>query len=139
VQSPYLRVLNKSFIRWALVGLITTACDYVLFLIFYKNIGSVVVSNFFSGVIATSLNYYAHHRWTFVSSEGHKSSAPKYFLSLVFWWLLSTLLIKFLIDSGFDAKIAKIVPTFIVLPLNYLILNKIVFKLKASHDNYLEN
>jgi putative flippase GtrA len=127
MQSLLPKFLSRSFLRWAVVGVVTTGCDFFLFLIFYNNLNSVFVSNFLSSVIATSINYFAHHRWTFSSARAHTSSAPRYFLSLVFWWLLSTFLIKYLIDSGMNVEFAKIAPSFLILPLNYIVLNKVVF------------
>lgn len=128
MRLPNFPLLKGSLIKWGIVGFITTGFDYILFLAFYKNLDSVYISNLLSGVLATSMNYFAHHRWTFGSSRAHSSSGPRYFLSLAFWWFLSTFLIKFLIDSGIKPEIAKITPTFLLLPLNYLILNKVVFK-----------
>jgi len=113
-----------------MVGVVTTGCDYILFLVLYKNLNSVYISNFLSSVMATSFNYFAHYRWTFSSARAHTSSAPRYFFSLIFWWLLSTFLIKYLIDAGLKVEFAKIAPSFLILPLNYLVLNKVVFEKK---------
>ncbi len=118
---------DVSFLRWVVVGVLTTGVDYVFFLLFYKNLNSVFLANLLSGIIATSINYFSHHRWTFKSANTHSSSGPRYFMSLAFWWICSTFLIKWLIESGISAEVAKLIPTFILLPLNYLVLNKLVF------------
>ncbi len=111
-----------------MVGVLTTGVDYVFFLIFYKNLNSVFLANLLSGVIATSVNYFSHHKWTFKSASSHSSSGPRYFTSLAFWWICSTFLIEWLIESGMNVELAKLVPTFILLPLNYLVLNRLVFR-----------
>ena len=123
-----LKSLNAPFFRWALVGVFSTGTDYVLFLFFYKNFQSVLIANLFSSIIATSVNYFLHHRWTFDSNQHHSRTGPKYFASLAFWWIVSTVLIEWLIRWGINVEFAKLAPTIILLPLNYFVLNKIVFK-----------
>jgi len=119
---------NHSFIRWGLVGTLTTILDYILFLIFFKFLNSVFIANLFSGIIATSINYKSHHKWTFKSSSKHSNSGIRYVANLIFWWLVSTSIIKILILAGIDPKLAKLIPLFIIVPINYFILNIFVFK-----------
>jgi hypothetical protein len=51
-------------------------------------------------------------------------------MNLVFWWVVSTLLIKALIVLDLDPKIAKLIPILIIAPINYFVLNHLVFKKK---------
>jgi putative flippase GtrA len=125
------KYFDWSIIRWMLVGFFTTATDYLIFISLYGPIDSVVISNFISGFVATSINYYTHHRWTFKSEQDHSKSGTKYLLNLIFWWVVSTLTIKALIVLGIDPKIAKLLPILIIAPINYFVLNHIVFKKKS--------
>jgi putative flippase GtrA len=120
-----------SMIRWVIVGVITTATDYILFISLYGPIDSVVIANFISAFVATSLNYYSHHKWTFRSDQDHSKSGVRYFINLVFWWVVSTLIIKGLIVINFDPKIAKLIPILVIAPINYFVLNHLVFKKKG--------
>jgi len=120
-----------SMIRWALVGLFTNALDYLIFISVYGPINSVVVANFISGFVSTSINYYTHHRWTFKSKQDHSKSGTRYLLNLIFWWVVSTLSIKALIVLEIDPKIAKLLPILVIAPINYFVLNHIVFKKKG--------
>ena len=122
------KLLNAPFFRWATVGIFSTGADYVFFLFFYMNFQSVLVANLLSSIIATSVNYFLHHRWTFDSNQNHSRTGPKYFASLAFWWIISTVLIEWLIRWGINVEFAKLAPTIILLPFNYFVLNKIVFK-----------
>jgi putative flippase GtrA len=119
-----------SMLRWVIVGISTTATDYFIFISLYGPIDSVVIANFISAFIATSLNYYSHHRWTFKSQQDHSKSGIRYFINLVFWWVISTLLIKGLIVIDVDPKIAKLIPILVIAPINYFVLNHLVFKKK---------
>jgi putative flippase GtrA len=118
-------------IRWGLVGLSTTAIDFTLFTTLYYAINSVFISNLISATVATSINYAAHHRWTFRSEQNHSKSGIKYLLNLVFWWLVSTSIIKTLVVLNIDPRIAKLIPLILIVPINYFVLNYLVFKKKA--------
>jgi putative flippase GtrA len=120
-------------LRWVLVGVTTTVIDYLIFITLYGPITSVFVVNLISSAVATSLNYFTHHRWTFKSDQNHSRSGVKYLVNLAFWWLVSTSIIKALIVLGIDPKIAKLVPILLIAPINYFVLNKIVFKKKTKN------
>ena len=122
---------DYSMIRWGLVGTSTTLVDYLLFISLYGPISSVFLANLISATVATSINYLTHHRWTFKSEQNHSRSGFKYILNLIFWWFLSTSIIKILLVSGFDPKIAKLVPLVLIIPVNYFVLNYLVFKKKS--------
>ena len=125
------KYFDWSMLRWILVGLFTTATDYLIFVSLYGPINSVVIANFISGFVSTSINYYTHHRWTFKSEQDHSKSGTRYLLNLIFWWVVSTLSIKALIVLEIDPKIAKLLPILFIAPINYFVLNHIVFKKKS--------
>jgi len=125
------KYFDYSMLRWGAVGIFTTAVDYLLFVNLYGPINSVVIANLISTSIATSINYLTHHRWTFRSKQNHSRSGVKYLLNLIFWWLVSTSVIKALVVLNIDPKIAKLAPLFLIVPVNYFVLNYIVFKKKG--------
>jgi len=125
------KYFDYSMIRWGLVGMSTTLVDYLLFISFYGPINSVFLANLISASVATCINYLTHHRWTFKSEQHHSRSGFKYLLNLIFWWLVSTSIIKILLVSGLDPKIAKLVPLVLIVPVNYFVLNYLVFKKKV--------
>jgi putative flippase GtrA len=127
------KYFDYSMLRWVLVGVTTTVIDYLLFITLYGPIKSVFVVNLISSAVATSVNYFTHHRWTFKSDQNHSRSGVKYLVNLAFWWLVSTSIIKALIVLSIDPKIAKLVPILIIAPINYFVLNKIVFKKKSKN------
>jgi putative flippase GtrA len=127
------KYFDYSMLRWVLVGVTTTVIDYLIFITLYGPINSVFIANLISASIATSLNYFTHHRWTFKSDQNHSRSGVKYLVNLTFWWLVSTSIIKTLIVLNIDPKIAKLVPILFIAPINYFVLNKIVFKKKTKN------
>jgi putative flippase GtrA len=130
IKNQTVKYFDWSMIRWVIVGTSTTAIDYLIFISFYKTINSVVITNFISALIATSINYYSHHNWTFKSSQEHSISGARYFVNLIFWWIVGTLIIKGLIVIEVDPKIAKLIPILVIAPINYFVLNHLVFKKK---------
>jgi putative flippase GtrA len=122
------KYFDYSMLRWALVGLLTTTVDYLLFVNLYGPINSVFLANLISASISTSINYFTHHMWTFKSIQTHSRSGFRYILNLVFWWLVSTSIIKALLILNFDPKIAKLAPLIVIAPINYFVLNFLVFK-----------
>jgi putative flippase GtrA len=125
------KIFKKSMLRWAAVGMFTNGIDYFLFLLLYGSIRSVFIANLISASIATSINYISHHRWTFRSDQTHSNSGTKYLINLIFWWFVSTSIIKGLVVLDVDPRIAKLVPFLVIVPVNYFVLNYIVFKKKA--------
>jgi putative flippase GtrA len=122
------KYFDYSILRWVLVGVTTTVIDYIIFITLYGPINSVFIVNLISSALATSLNYFIHHRWTFKSDQNHSRSGVKYVVNLAFWWLISTSVIKTLIVLSIDPRIAKLIPILFIAPINYFVLNKIVFK-----------
>ena len=122
MRSAVKNLLEKYFdpamLRWAAVGITTTAIDYILFITLFGPINSVFIANLFAAVVATSFNYLTHHRWTFKSNQQHSRSGVKYLLNLIFWWLISSSIIKTLVEAGLDPRVAKLVPFVFIVPVN---------------------
>ena len=125
------RIFDFSMLRWGIVGVFTNLVDYMLFINLYGMVKSVLLANLISTSVATSINYITHHRWTFKSDQNHSKSVIKYLLNSTFWWLVSTSIIKALIVIDIDPKIAKLIPFILIVPLNYFVLNYLVFKKKS--------
>ncbi len=126
--QPTLLIKYGSIWRWALVGATTTIIDYIIFILLYSVITSVLVANFCAGLVSVSFNYAAHYFWSFKSRSDHKRAGIKYLINLITFWSISTLLLKILITSGFDPKIAKLMPIPIIAPLSFISLRFFVFK-----------
>jgi putative flippase GtrA len=118
----------RSLWRWALVGVTTAIIDYTMFISMYSLITSVLIANFFAGLVSLGFNYSAHYFWSFKSQTDHVKVGLKYLISLVTFWSLNTVLLKALITAGIDPKIAKLIPVPIIAPLSFISLRFFVFK-----------
>ena len=119
---------RRSLWRWALVGVITAVIDYTMFISMYSIISSVLIANFFAGLLSIGFNYSAHYFWSFKSQSDHAKAGLKYLINLLTFWSLSTLLLKILITAGIDPKFAKLIPIPIIAPLSFISLRFFVFK-----------
>ena len=117
-----------SIWRWALVGATTTIIDYITFISLYSVITTVLVANFYAGLVSVSFNYAAHYFWSFKSRSDHAKAGIKYLFNLITFWSISTIMLKTLISAGLDPKIAKLIPIPIIAPLSFLSLKFLVFK-----------
>jgi putative flippase GtrA len=125
---PNFLVKFGSIWRWALVGATTTIIDYIIFILMYSVITSVLVANFCAGLVSVSFNYAAHYFWSFKSRSDHKKEGIKFLINLITFWSISALILKILINTGLDPKIAKLLPIPIIAPLSFLSLRFLVFK-----------
>ena len=134
MQQKVIALIKKygSMWRWALVGITTTIIDYLIFISIYSVITSVLVANSFAGLVSLSFNYSAHYFWSFKSQTDHTKAGLKYLINLITFWSISTLLLKILITSGLDPRIAKLMPIPIIAPLSFISLRFFVFK-KANN------
>ena len=117
-----------SIWRWGLVGVTTATIDYMIFVLLYSVISSVLVANFCAGLVSISLNYTSHYFWSFKSRSDHTKAGLKYLINLITFWSINTLLLKALIIGGFDPKIAKLIPIPLIAPLSFISLRFFVFK-----------
>ena len=131
INSFKKKYFKPSMIRWGAVGMATFVVDYSLFIFLFEVTKSVYMANLISTSVATAINYYTHHRWTFKSDQNHSRTGLKYLINLMFWWLVSTTIIKTLVVLSIDPRLAKIAPLLLIVPINYFVLNKIVFKKKS--------
>jgi putative flippase GtrA len=133
MQQNVITLIKKysSMWRWALVGTITAVIDYLIFISMYSVITSVLIANFCAGLFSITFNYLAHYFWSFKSQADHSKSGVKYLVNLVIFWTAGTLLLKVLITSGMDPKLAKLIPIPFIAPLSFLSLKFYVFKKKA--------
>ena len=117
-----------SIWRWGLVGVTTATIDYMIFVLLYSVISSVLVANFCAGLVSISFNYTSHYFWSFKSRSDHTKAGLKYLINLITFWSINTLLLKALIIGGFDPKIAKLIPIPLIAPLSFISLRFFVFK-----------
>jgi putative flippase GtrA len=128
------RILKLSAARWFIVGSATFLIDTSLFLIAFNVTEIAVVSNLFSGSIATTFNYFSHHRWSFQSDRSHKQSTAIYLFFFFVFLFLGTSLVSFLIHTGLHPLPAKVGTAAITAPISFFIMKFVTFRRSVDDD-----
>jgi putative flippase GtrA len=128
------RILKLSAARWFIVGSATFLIDTSLFLIAFSVTEIAVASNLFSGTIATTFNYFSHHRWSFQSDRSHKQSTVIYLFFFFVFLFLGTSLVSFLIHTGLHPLPAKVGTAAITAPISFFIMKFVTFRRTEDDD-----
>jgi putative flippase GtrA len=126
------RILNVSAARWFIVGSATFVIDTGLFLTAFHLTEIAVISNLFSGTIATIFNYFSHYHWSFSSDRSHKQSTLIYLIFFFVFLFLGTSLVSFLIHSGLHPLPAKVGTAAFTAPVSFFIMKFVTFR-KVNH------
>jgi putative flippase GtrA len=128
------KILKVSAARWFVVGSTTFVIDTSLFLLVFNITEMAVISNLFSGTIATIFNYFSHYRWSFASDRSHKQSTLIYLFFFFVFLFLGTSLVSFLIHSGLHPVPAKVGTAAITAPISFFIMKFVTFRRTTTHE-----
>ena len=127
-------LLDKSGTRWFIVGSTTFIIDTALFLLVFNITEVAVLSNLFSGTVATTFNYFSHYRWSFASDRSHKQSTLIYLFFFFVFLFLGTSLVSFFIHSGLHPVPAKVGTAAITAPISFFIMKFVTFRRTTTHE-----
>ena len=127
------KILNVSAARWFIVGSATFVIDTALFLFAFNLTEIAVISNLFSGTIATTFNYFSHYKWSFASDRSHKQSTVIYLFFFFVFLFLGTSLVSFFIHSGLHPLPAKVGTAAITAPISFFIMKFVTFR-RSNHE-----
>ena len=127
------KILNVSAARWFIVGSATFVIDTGLFLIAFHLTEIAVISNLFSGTIATIFNYFSHYHWSFSSDRSHKQSTLIYLVFFFVFLFLGTSVVSFLIHSGLHPVPAKVGTAAFTAPISFFIMKFVTFR-RSAHE-----
>ncbi len=122
--------LKDQFIRFAVVGGICTAVNYVIFiaLINFTGIHYLAASTigFLTGLVT---GFYINKNWTFSRDEANKSYFIKYLLLYSFSLAVNLLILNFLVENYQVSEIfAQVVATGTTVLSNFFGSKMLVFK-----------
>jgi putative flippase GtrA len=126
------RILLKSFVRFIIVGILSFAIDYALYLLFYtwffggwRIIAAVVSARVLSGIF----NYLMNRFFSFESDVRFVKSSLQYLILFLLIMSLSAFFTDALTSFGFISyQYAKIVVDSLLFLLSYTIQKKFIFK-----------
>lgn len=123
-----LEKLNRSSVRWFLVGSATFAIDTSIFVTAFHITNQTIPSNLLSGVIATTFNYFSHYHWSFASDRNHRQSTVLYLTFFFIFLFLGTSVLNFLINQGVTPFFAKVGTAGTIAPISFFIMKFVTFR-----------
>ena len=120
---------NSQFIKFIIIGFSNLAISLLTYYILVLLNINYQISNIFAFILGSINGYFWNKKWVFKKNGDIKATLIKFYISYIFTWLISAVLLYLWIDIfKISAFIAPILNLFITTPINY-ILNKIwVFK-----------
>lgn len=114
--------LPRQFLRFAAVGAIGTAVQYVTLWFGVEHLSTTAVTASAAGYLLGSVvNYLLNYFFTFESGKSHLEAASKYYAVLGVGWCINTgLMALFVVQLQWNYWIAQIVTTGIGLIWNFL-------------------
>ncbi len=122
--------LSKQFIKFCLVGLLSTIVGILTFVIFLDFLGAhYLISSIMSFVFGIAVSYPLNKSWTFSSSKKDKKKILQYFLVYIFSLAINLIFLKISVENfAIDAKIAYILSIGITTCTNFIGTRFFVFK-----------
>jgi len=128
------KTLADKKVKYLFVGGSAFLIEYGLFLILNSTLNLLILANVISFIVALVYSFILHQKWTFAGDHKHdfKKQAVSYLLLACVNVVLTSFIITFLVDSlGVLPFVAKIICMLLVVAWNFLILNRIIFKVAA--------
>lgn len=113
--------LHLKFARFAGVGIVATAIQYVILVALVQGIGAEPTPASTLGfAVSVVFNYFANRRWTFRSGRAHARAAPRFFLVQSVGLCLNGLLLYLGAEVlGVNYLLAQLFATAVVLVWNF--------------------
>jgi putative flippase GtrA len=119
---------KTEFLRWAIVAATTFVLDTFLFTCLYLFFNNVFTANSTSFVISTLYNFLFHKHWTYQNLDSSNSPSLRYIGLLVVSFFTNSILISGFLLFNNSPVASKVFASMITLVLNYVGLQKFVFK-----------
>jgi len=116
--------------RFFLVGVATTLVHFVVLSVCFRVLGyAIVPSTIMAFFIAVVFSYLMSYRFTFRSTQMHRSSVPKFLLSVGLGFSWNVGLMYLLVEHiGIDYVFAFLLTTMVVMVNNFILTKFWVFK-----------
>lgn len=128
-----MNIVNKDigkFIKFAIVGVINTLLNWIIFFLLNSLGIYYIVSNVIAYTVATINSYLWNSKWVFGYTKGFKDNASIKFIILnIVGLILNTIILFILVDMFNIGKlIALVITTAIVMIINYIVNKVWVFR-----------
>lgn len=122
-------MLNYSFFRYGIVGILSVLIDFLL-LFFCFNIMGITqnISISIAFIISTIFNFTMHRNFTFKKKNNFKTQLVKYVLLISLSYMITILSIHYLVVIGFNLYFSKLLSVCFVYLYGYVFNKLFVFR-----------
>jgi putative flippase GtrA len=111
----------SQFLRFGAVGVVGTACHYVVLIALVQGGGSgPVLASTLGAMVGALVNYVLNRRLTFASDRPHREALPRFMTVAAAGFVLNAVIMKILTDWPLHYVFAQVVATIAVLVFNFL-------------------
>lgn len=124
----------RKLLRFATVGFLTAALYAFILVIAVEIVGVLpAVGAGVAYVVAIGFNYVAHYAWTYKADQPHRSTAPRYLISIVIFFcinVIATASLPAILGVGYGA--VQILLMLCMAVATFITLSKWVFSTQQS-------
>ena len=129
MKSLFVRLLNSSFVKYALVGMVGLVVDMGLFYVFHEMLHlNYILSNIMSSSLAVVNNFILNSIFTFKVKDNLIYRFISFFSIALAGMALSSAMLAVMIDGmHLNSMVAKAISVFIVALIQYYVNKKLTF------------
>lgn len=129
MKSLFVRLLNSSFVKYALVGVVGLVVDMGLFYVFYEILHiNYIVSNLMSSSLAVVNNFILNSIFTFKVKNKLFYRFISFFSIALAGMALSSAMLAVMIDGmHLNSMVSKAISVFFVALIQYFVNKKLTF------------
>lgn len=129
MKSLFVRLLNSSFVKYALVGVVGLVVDMGLFYVFYEILHiNYILSNIMSSSLAVVNNFILNSIFTFKVKDKLFYRFISFFSIALAGMALSSIMLAVMIDGmHLNSMVSKAISVFFVALLQYFVNKKLTF------------
>ena len=121
--------MNSQFIKFIIIGFSNLGISLLTYYILVLLNINYQIANIFAFILGSINGYFWNKKWVFKKNGEIKATLIKFYISYIFTWFISAVLLYLWIDIfKISAFIAPILNLFITTPINYILNKTWVFK-----------
>lgn len=127
--------ITTSVYRYFIVGVVSNACGYGVYLLVTRFTGSPKASISVLYAMGTAVSFFGNRQWVFQHRGKVLPTLIRYFLTYLMGYVLNYLLLFFFVDRlGYPHQLVQAIAIFVVGGCLFLMLNFVVFsRLETSN------
>ena len=119
----------RKIVTFGFVGVAASVLHFVVAVMVMRVFAApILLANLFGFILAFSLSYVGHYKWTFQSNANHKDSVPKFAITAVMGYLINNVVLIVLISvTGVELSVFILIAIGVAAATVYFISSRWVF------------